>query len=95
MITTINTVGLFVIIIITAILGYFAGLRRGITGSQHLYDDGWIAAEEYFKRFPELVEGVEEDDEDRYDKARELLKQLDELFEDDEEEDNVIDCGEY
>lgn len=76
-------------------VAYFIGLRRGITGSQHLYDDGWIAAEEYFKRFPELLEGVEEGKEDRYDKARELLKQLDELFEDDEEEDNKIDCGEY
>ena len=75
-------------------VAYFIGLTRGITGSQHLYDDGWIAAEEYFKRFPELLEG-EEEDEDRYDKARELIHQLDELFEEDEDEDNVIDCGEY
>lgn len=93
MITTINTAVLFVIIIITVILGYIAGLRRGITGSQHLYDDGWIAAEEYFKRFPELVE--EEDDEDKYDKARELLNQLDDLFDGEEDEDEIIDCGEY
>lgn len=83
-----------VLIILLSMVAYFIGLRRGITGSQHLYADGWIAAEEYFKRFPELVEGVEEDDEDREDKARELIRQLDELF-DDEEEDNKIDCGEY
>ena len=88
MITTINTALLFVIIIITVILGYIAGLRRGITGSQHLYDDGWIAAEKYFKRFHELLE-----DEDKYDKARELIHQLDEIFE--EDDDNVIDGGEY
>lgn len=84
----------YLLIIFVAVVSYIIGLRRGITGSQHLYDDGWIAAEEYFKRFPELVQGVEEDDEDRYDKARELIRQLDELFEEDEE-DEVLDGGEY
>lgn len=83
-----------VLIILLSMVAYFIGLTRGITGSQHLYDDGWTDCEEYFKRFPELLEG-EEEDEDRYDKARELIHQLDELFEEDEDEDNVIDCGEY
>ena len=85
-----------VLIILLSMVAYFIGLRRGITGSQHLYDEGWLAAEEYFKRFPELLEGVEEDDEERYDKARELIRQLDELFEENEdEEDEIIDGGEY
>lgn len=81
-----------VLIILLSMVAYFIGLQRGITGSQHLYDDGWLAAEEYFKRFPELVE--EEDDEGKYDKARRMIRELDELFEDDED-DNVIDGGEY
>lgn len=86
----------YLLIIFVAVVSYIIGLRRGITGSQHLYDDGWIAAEEYFKRFPELVQGVEEDDEDRYDKARELIRQLDDLFDVDEEEEvEVLDGGEY
>ena len=88
-----NVLSIILLALFCAIGGYIIGLRRGITGSQHLYDDGWIAAEEYFKRFPELVE--EEDDEDKYDKARELLNQLDDLFDGEEDEDEIIDCGEY
>lgn len=89
-----NVLSIILLALFCAIGGYIIGLRRGITSSQHLYDDGWIAAEEYFKRFPELVE--EEDVEDNYDKARELVRQLDDLFDADEEEEvEVLDGGEY
>jgi hypothetical protein len=74
-------------------VAYFIGLQRGITGSRHLYDEGWIAAEEYFRHFPELLEN---DELDKYDKAKDLVKALDQLFnEDDEDDDGTIDCGEY
>lgn len=84
-----------ILALLLSVVAYFIGLTRGITGSQHLYDDGWIAAEEYFKRFPELLEVVEEDDEDRYDKARELIRQLDDLFDVEEDEDEIIGGDEY
>lgn len=80
-----------IVMILLAILAYFIGLTRGISGSQHLYDDGWIAAEEYFKRFPELVQDIdkmmdnlneesEPDSNQKYEKAKQLVKELDELF---------------
>lgn len=79
-----------IVMILLAILAYFIGLTRGISGSQHLYDDGWLAAEEYFKRFPELTQDIdkmmddlyEEYKQDKYEKAREMIKELDDLFED-------------
>ena len=86
-----NVLSIILLALFCAIGGYIIGLRRGITSSQHLYDDGWIAAEEYFKRFPELVE--EEDDEDKYDKARRMIRELDDLF--NEEDEDIIDGGEY
>lgn len=88
-----NVLSIILLALFCAIGGYIIGLRRGITSSQHLYEDGWIAAEEYFKRFPELLE--DEDDEDKYDKARELIRQLDELFDDEEDEDIIIGGDEY
>lgn len=78
--------------ILIGIFCYFIGLRRGISGTQHLYDDGWLAAEEYFKRFPELVQDIdhmvdglyEEYKQRKYEKANKLINELDELFEYDE-----------
>lgn len=77
-----------IVMILLAILAYFIGLTRGISGSQHLYDDGWTAAEEYFKRFPELVQDIdkmlddlyEEQQREKQQKARRLVRELDELF---------------
>ena len=81
---------------------YFIGLKRGITGSQHLYYDGWIAAEEYFKRFPELVQDINEESEmdnnQKYEIARQMVEELDDLFDPEcplPEDDDIIDCGEY
>lgn len=85
---------IFVItMILLAILAYFIGLSRGISGSQHLYDDGWLAAEEYFKRFPELVQDLDKMMDDlyneyqrnsnqKYEIARQMVRELDELFDD-------------
>ena len=84
-----------ILALLLSIVAYFIGLTRGITGSKHLYDDGWTDCEEYFKRFPELLEEVEENDEERYDKARELIRQLDDLFDINDEEDEILDGGEY
>lgn len=86
-----NWIYLILALLLSAV-AYFIGLTRGITGSQHLYDEGWLAAEEYFKHFPELV--GEEDDEDRYDKARRMIRELDELFNEDDE-DEIIGGDEY
>lgn len=82
-----------IVMILLAILAYFIGLTRGISGSQHLYDDGWLAAEEYFKRFPELVQDIdkmlddlyEEQQREKQQKARRLVMELDELFQDSNE----------
>lgn len=79
-----------IVMILLAVLAYFIGLTRGITGSQHLYDEGWTAAEEYFKRFPELVQDIDKmledlSQEQKNEKARGFVAQLDELFRDDDE----------
>jgi len=82
---------------------YFIGLKRGISGSQHLYDDGWIAAEEYFKRFPELVQDINEeterDNNQKYEIARQMVSELDELFDPEcpvpEDDDDIVDGGTY
>lgn len=83
-----------IVMILLAILAYFIGLTRGITGSQHLYDDGWLAAEEYFKQHPELVQDIDKMLDELYEehvqrekqqKARRLVRELDELFQDSNE----------
>lgn len=80
-----------IIMILLAILAYFIGLTRGITGSQHLYDDGWSAAEDYFKQHPELVQDIDtmlddlSQEQEKNEKARGFVAQLDELFRDDDE----------
>lgn len=80
-----------IVMILLAILAYFIGLKRGISGSQHLYDDGYEAAEEYFKRFPELVQDIDKmlddlsQEQQKNEKARGFVAQLDELFGDDDE----------
>ena len=95
-----------IVMILLAILAYFIGLTRGISGSQHLYDDGWMAAEEYFKRFPELVQDIdkmlddlyEEQQREKQQKARNLVMELDELFDPEcplPEDDNILDGGTY
>lgn len=92
-----------IIMILLAILAYFIGLTRGITGSQHLYDEGWMAAEEYFKRFPELVQDINEeterDNNQKYEIARQMVSELDELFDDEcplpEDDDDIVDGGTY
>lgn len=94
-----------IIMILLAILAYFIGLTRGITGSQHLYDDGWSAAEEYFKRFPELVQDIDtmlddlsQEQENKYEKARNFVAQLDDLFDPEcpiPEDENIVDGGTY
>ena len=83
---------IFVItMILLAILAYFIGLTRGITGSQHLFDDGWNSAEEYFKRFPELVQDLDKmmddlyneyqrDSNQKYEIAYQMVRELDDLF---------------
>lgn len=80
-----------IIMILLAILAYFIGLTRGISGSQHLYDDGWMSAEEYFKQHPELVQDIDKmmDDlyadhlkREKYEKANRMVKELGELFDD-------------
>lgn len=99
-----------IVMILLAILAYFIGLTRGISGSQHLYDDGWMAAETYFKQHPELVQDLDKmmddvyneyqrDSNRKYEIARRMVKELDELFDPEcpvpDDEDNVIDGGYY
>lgn len=99
-----------IVMILLAILAYFIGLTRGITGSQHLYDDGWLAAEEYFKRFPELVQDIDKmlddlyneyqrDSNRKYEIAGQMIRELDELFDPEcplpEDDDNILDGGTY
>lgn len=82
-----------IVMILLAILAYFIGLTRGISGSQHLYEEGWIAAEEYFKQHPELVQDLDKMLDDlyaehqqtenkKYEIARKMVRELDELFND-------------
>lgn len=96
-----------IVMILLAILAYFIGLTRGITGSQHLYDDGYEAAETYFKQHPELVQDIdkmlddlyEEHEREKQQKARRLVMELDELFDPEcplpEDDDNILDGGTY
>ena len=84
-----NVLSIILLALFCAIGGYIIGLRRGITSSQHLYDEGYVNGWDDC-----LKETSEADDEDNYDKARELIRQLGELFEEDEE-DNIIDGGYY
>jgi cell shape-determining protein MreC len=104
MITTINTAVLFVIIIITAILGYFAGLRRAAFSEyDNAYDEGFEAGIRWYEEEQEAnartIQEVVEDmvNKEKQEKAKQLIDQLDELFREDEEEDNVeiLDGGEY
>lgn len=79
--------------LLIGVVCYFIGLRRGIIGTRHLYDEGWIDAEKYFKRFPELVQDIdtmlddlyEEQQREKQQKARHLIRELDELFQDSNE----------
>jgi len=96
-----------IVMILLAILAYFIGLTRGISGSQHLYDDGWMAAETYFKQHPELVQDIdkmlddlyEEHEREKQQKARRLVRELDEMFDPEcplpEDDDNILDGGTY
>ena len=98
-----------IIMILLAILAYFIGLTRGISGSQHLYDDGWIAAEDYFKQHPELVQDLDKmmddlyneykrDCSQKYEIARQMVRELDDLFDPEcplPEDDNILDGGTY
>ena len=98
-----------IIMILLAILAYFIGLTRGISGSQHLYDDGYEAAETYFKQHPELVQDLDKMMDDLYDEykrdcsqkyeiARQMVRELDDLFDPEcplPDDDNILDGGTY
>lgn len=79
-----ESISVILFALFVGVCSYFIGLHRGNSNNKYEYDrgydDGWLAAEEYFKqRFLEGFE-VEDPDRTRYDKARELLRQLDDLF---------------
>lgn len=99
-----NTFIYIIGMLLIGVVCYFLGLRRGISGSQHLYEDGWAAAEDYFNRFPELVQDLDDlneksemDSNQKYEKAKQLVKELDELFDPECQlpEDNILDGGTY
>ena len=91
--------------LLIGVVCYFIGLRRGIIGTRHLYDEGWIDAEKYFKRFPELVQDIDtmlddlsQEQENKYEKARNFVAQLDGLFDPEcpiPEDENIVDGGTY
>lgn len=104
----------FIYIIVMLLIGvvcYFIGLRRGIISTRHLYDEGWLRAENYFKHLAELVQDNNKTPNDlskeqKNEKAREFVAQLDELFNpkcpipeeaspDPSKDNNIYDCGEY
>lgn len=91
-----------IVMILLAILAYFIGLTRGITGSQHLYDDGYEAGITYCMQHYEMteIEPMLDDlyEEQKYEKAKQLVKELDELFDPEcplPEDDNILDGGTY
>lgn len=96
--------------LLIGVVCYFLGLKRGISGSQHLYDDGWMAAEEYFKQHPELVQDLDKMMDDLYEEyervrnrkyeiAKQVIRELDDLFDPEcpvpEDDDNILDGGTY
>ncbi len=99
--TFIYVIGMLLI----GVVCYFLGLTRGITDSRHLYDEGWLAAEEYFKRFPELVQDIDkmlddlsQEQKNKYEKACSFVTELDDLFDPEcpiPEDENIVDGGTY
>ena len=101
-----NTFIYIIGMLLIGVVCYFLGLKRGITSSQYLYDDGWLAAEEYFKQHPELVQDLDKMMDDLYDEykrdcnqkyeiARQMVRELDDLFDPEcplpEDDDNILD----
>lgn len=95
-----------IVMILLAILAYFIGLTRGITGSQHLYDDGYEAGITYCMQHYEMTEIepmlddlYEEQQREKQQKARRLVRELDDLFDPEcplpEDDDNILDGGTY
>ena len=93
-----------------AIMGYAIGLHRGFKTweiSKNGYDEGWIAASDYYTQHYELTPIDDMLDElyddhigfkaeiERNKKAKEMVEQLDELFDYEEDDDEIIDGGIY